>query len=63
MKRYEVTKSHQEVKASPEAKQLGLLIVKTIDNYSTNYETAKEALDYANQLILNHIFEKDNYND
>lgn len=59
MRRYEVTKFGLDVKASSEVKELAGSILAVIESADVNYETAKLALDYADQLILNQILNED----
>lgn len=43
---------------TPDVTELGVELVRTIQKHHVNYDKAKEALDYANQVLLNKLLNK-----
>lgn len=55
---YSVRKNFEALMPSSKVTKLSMDIIQTIQNHHVNYDEAKEALDYANQVLLNKLLNK-----
>lgn len=55
---YHVRRKLHASAPSPEVIKLSMDLVRAIQKHHVNYDKAKEALDYANQVLLNKLLNK-----
>lgn len=55
---YHIRQTLQAPVSSPDVTKLSVDLVRTIQKHHVNYDKAKEALDYTNQVLLNKLLNK-----